>query len=916
MLKGQNEIRMMWLMVLIIVAIGLWFADLKEVSALCILAFGVSVMHYVDDLQQPADQLSQQLGLRWKSTSRAPLYTASVIALVGGVAGFHLLTGLGLSAWIFFFLRWLKRLERQLLQTQYYIQQQQKASVTQPLELQPSSSTIVQEQAMPRAENIEPIATEKGLNLIDQLQLWLFKGNPVLKVAIGVLVIGIVLLLRFATEHWQLSLTVKLLLVAGVSAAITALGYRLVYKNRSFALALEGLGLASLSFTLFFAYYNQVIPSLAVASCCFALILVTAVWLSLKQQSIELALMAMIMAYIAPFTLPVRSASAVEFVSYYLVINIAVAVLSTLRPWKFLNQIAFLMTLFVGGSYAIYHGVDTERPSLSILIFAHASIFIWLGFRFSQLLAKENLSQFELKPILDLVLIFGTPIVSYIFLYLMYFDDNGWQATFSLAFAAIYALLYTLAKRYRVIEQITQSYFSLMLIFLAFVPPILLTEHWSVAGWALEGAFIFIYALYRQSRISHYVGMGLLLMAGCSAVYYFSVENVFPSPVYWILAFSYLSTVCIANAVPKFQQQLNGGAISFFCLQMLFTTILLFVLLLDVIDSKNQVTCILLILSLGYVLVNELLLRRGAIWSWLLPKWIGLIPLYAVAYYMVIDVSHQGALLWPFASDRVLVAVTGLLLTLLWLRPLLGLKAEKEWVSLGVLLSLALSSLTLVPSMPFISVVILPLCFALWCAWRQSDWPMFWQARSSLVLMSLWVILSQIFSQQAFQFYLMPVLNPFDLVSIAMLAGFIWMLNQQMKAGLDNSLGAMMMVLGLLWLSSYVVLRALHHYLATPYNQWQMWQDATIQLSFTLLWVSLAFICMLLASRRQLRSLWFFGGSILVLVTLKLVLFDLSHIGTLTRVISFLGAGFVMLIISYIAPMPEISNQPRPSKHS
>jgi hypothetical protein len=310
-------------------------------------------------------------------------------------------------------------------------------------------------------------------------------------------------------------------------------------------------------------------------------------------------------------------------------------------------------------------------------------------------------------------------------------------------------LLYTLAKRYRVIEQITQSYFSLMLIFLAFVPPILLTEQWSVAGWALEGAFIFIYALYRQSRISHYVGMGLLLMAGCSAVYYFSVENVFPSPVYWILAFSYLSTVCIANAVPKFQQQLSGGTVSFFCLQMLFTTILLFVLLLDVIDSKNQVTCILLILSLGYVLVNELLLRRGAIWSWLLPKWIGLIPLYAVAYYMVIDVSHQGALLWPSASDRVLVAVTGLFLTLLWLRPLLGLRAEKEWASLGVLLSLALSSLTLVPSMPFISVVILPLCFALWCAWRQSDWPMFWQARSSLVLMSLWVILSQIPSSKS-----------------------------------------------------------------------------------------------------------------------------------------------------------------------
>lgn len=84
MLKGQSDIRMMWLMVLIIVAVGLWFADLKVVSALCILAFGVSVMHYVDDLQQPTDQLRQQIGLARQSTSKAPLYIASIVALVGG----------------------------------------------------------------------------------------------------------------------------------------------------------------------------------------------------------------------------------------------------------------------------------------------------------------------------------------------------------------------------------------------------------------------------------------------------------------------------------------------------------------------------------------------------------------------------------------------------------------------------------------------------------------------------------------------------------------------------------------------------------------------------------------------------------------------------------------------------------------
>jgi uncharacterized membrane protein len=103
-----------------------------------------------------------------------------------------------------------------------------------------------------------------------------------------VLLIGLILLLRFATEHWQLSLAVKLSLVAAVSVGIVVFGYVFQHKNRSFALALEALGLSGLFLTLFFAYYNGVIASLAIASLYFVVVMAVTLWLSLKQQSIEL----------------------------------------------------------------------------------------------------------------------------------------------------------------------------------------------------------------------------------------------------------------------------------------------------------------------------------------------------------------------------------------------------------------------------------------------------------------------------------------------------------------------------------------------------------------------------------------------------------------------------------------------------
>ena len=503
MQTGQREIRMMWLMGLTIVAIAAWFLAVPLLSALCGIALIMSVMHYVDSIENPSARLAEQRGIAFQPTSKVPLYLAAFVILIGMVGQWGGLIGLGISGWLFFFFRWLRHLEYLLLSVQ-----------AQPYQVISDRFT--------ESENSPSLPTTLNntddLSLSEQVKRWLWQGNPVLKVAIVILLIGLILLLRFATEHWQLSLAVKLSLVAAVSLGVVVFGYALLQKNRSFALALEALGLSGLFLTLFFAYYNGVIASLVIASLCFVVVMALTLWLSLKQQSIELALMALIIAYLAPFTLPVRNATAIELVAYYLVINIAVAVLSTFRPWKVLNQIAFLMTVVVGGAYAFYQGKASERDMLAVLVLAHSAVFIWLSFRYSQLLAREDLTQFKLKPILDVALIFAAPIIAFAFLYVMYFEETTWQAGFSLGFAALYAMLYQLLKRAHSIELIAQSYLSLTLVFLALIPPILLPDQWGVVGWSVEGALIFMYALYRNSALSRYLAMGLQAVAGLSSL--------------------------------------------------------------------------------------------------------------------------------------------------------------------------------------------------------------------------------------------------------------------------------------------------------------------------------------------------------------------------------------------------------------
>lgn len=994
MQTGQNEIRIIWFMLLIIIAIGAWWLDVPMLSYICAVAAVISVMFFVGRVQNSLEQVAGAQSQVQRQSSRTPLYIAALIAFLAILVDWYLLAAVALSVWVFMLLRWLHRLEQGLYQLQQlqsaaahtHVQKTKtqthlvehvlantseldadlssvKAKVDETVISTTSQPEIIaiqsdstlssapnsvqeqpahvsypsQDQEYPHQEHLHqeysasdlanssrsatPFATQARAStnsLLQQVQSWLLHGNPVLKAAISVLLIGVVLLLRFATEHWQFSLAVKLLFVAGVSAAVTVFGYLLRNKNRSFALGVQGLGLAGLCLTLFFAYYNLVIPNLAIASLCFIVVMLLTLWLSLKQQSVELALMAMLIAYFAPFTLPVRNATAIEFIAYYLLINISVAILSSLRPWKYLNQIAFLMTVVVGGSYAFYHGYIFERQVLTLLVLAHAAIFIWLGFRFSQLLAQEDVATFQLKPILDLALIFGAPIVGYACLYLMYFEETAGQAAFSLLFAVIFAGLYWLTKQHRQTKFIAQSYFSLMLIFSVLIPPILLPEQWSVIGWALQGVAVFIFAFIQYSKISRYLALGLFAVAGLSGLYYLVELPYFERSIYWVLSLSYATVVVFSNSRAAFRQQLSTATTSVLCLMMLSATSLWLWLGLDYFDGELATVQTLLAVVVIYLIINEVLLSRQATWTWLLPKWLGLTPVSLTAAGLLFSRSYDGAVHWVSDTERLLFALFTGVLSVLWLRPLWTVRSDKEWLSLGLLPILAMASLTLLPQHPYSSVVILPLLFAAWCWWQQpdSDWRKFWYARSNLIFMLMWMLCSQFLTEQAFYGYVLPILNPFDLVSIAMLVAILWMLNLQRKTHLDQGLAAVIMVLSLLWLSSYVLLRALHLYLGTPINQIAVWQDATVQLSLTMLWVSLACIAMWIASLKQLRALWILGSSILVIVTLKLVLLDLSNIGTLMRVLSFFAAGLGMLLIAYIAPIPEpdlVKNNTSPS---
>jgi len=155
----------------------------------------------------------------------------------------------------------------------------------------------------------------------------------------------------------------------------------------------------------------------------------------------------------------------------------------------------------------------------------------------------------------------------------------------------------------------------------------------------------------------------------------------------------------------------------------------------------------------------------------------------------------------------------------------------------------------------------------------------------------------------------LPLVNPLDVgVALALVAILLWLRTVGQARG--PLLGAIAAA-GFVWLNAMLV-RAFHHYEGVPYR-FDAWVDSlAVQSGLTLLWSFIALVAMWFGARRGVRAPWVTGAALLGAVVLKLMVVDLSGTGSVTRIVSFIGVGVLMLVIGYVAPLPakEVRHAP------
>jgi uncharacterized membrane protein len=151
-----------------------------------------------------------------------------------------------------------------------------------------------------------------------------------------------------------------------------------------------------------------------------------------------------------------------------------------------------------------------------------------------------------------------------------------------------------------------------------------------------------------------------------------------------------------------------------------------------------------------------------------------------------------------------------------------------------------------------------------------------------------------------------PLLNPLDIgIGIALAAIALWLRSAPMAGfAARRTVGtALLGIAGFVWLNAMLV-RGFHHHAGVPYRFAAWSATPAVQTGLTLLWTATALVLMWFSASRGARVAWMVGAALLAAVVLKLLLVDLSGSGTLTRIVSFIGVGVLMLVIGYVAPLP------------
>jgi uncharacterized membrane protein len=765
--------------------------------------------------------------------------------------------------------------------------------------------------------------------IVNMLRRFFTGSNTLVRAGVVILFFGVAFLLRYMAEHTHLPIELRLSGVATGGGVLLMLGWRLRSTRAGYALALQGGAVGILYLTVFAALR---LYGLLPATIAFPLLVVIAglsATLAILQNSMSFALLAVTGGFLAPVLASTGEGSHIVLFSYYAVLNAGILAMAWFRAWRPLNIAGFVFTFAIGTAWGVLRyqpeAFASTEPFLVLLFLFYLAIAILFTYR----------QPINLRGYIDGTLIFGTPIAAFALQSLMLHERLMPLAYSALAMSALYLVVaWTLRLRRRESQTVlVESFTAIGVVFLTLAIPLALDARWNAAAWALEGAAL-VWIGCRQNRaLPRLCGALLSVASGCITATQFHSDNghVFlPLASYFGVIIQSAAAISSAHILNAYRQRLkrfeefNSGGLFAWGLWWWSIGGISEILQYWPAHALAWVLIFLSLTTLACSIIHQTTTLRAAKAAALLQLPI----MFACAAVAIGSVQHPfingGWLAWPLAFIGLHVVMhshegvsRGSLAN--------ALNAGSAWLLCGIFSwELAWSIDDVISggaSWPAIAWAVIPAAFLFWLPRlvTRVEWPFAKNREAYLFIagvgvaffLCLWSLMTNVTSSgDTAPLPYCPFLNPLDLAqAFALLILFrYWRFLRAVRsvgfARIDQRLPIPVLAgLGFIWLNA-VLLRTLHQWFGVPLGIDQIIASTLVQTSLSIFWAVLALITMLVAARQQRRIVWMIGGGLLVIVIVKLFLVDLSRIGSIERIVSFVGVGILMLIVGYISPIP------------
>jgi uncharacterized membrane protein len=804
--------------------------------------------------------------------------------------------------------------------------------VAEPLQLLPphaeATTSPGPEASAPPPVTPPPISPPKGLEDLPGFR-WLVGGNTVVRVGIVILFFGVAFLVKYAHEHVRVPIELRLTGIAAAALVLLGIGWRLRERRPGYALALQGGGIGVLYLVIFAAFrlYGLVPPVAA-----FVLLVAVAAlsaMIAVVQDARSLAVLGASGGFLAPILASTGGGSHVALFGYYAVLNVGIVAIAWFKAWRELNLVGFAFTFGIGtfwgfSFYRPEHFRSTE-PFLVVFFLLYVAIPILFARR-----QARGVDQY-----VDATLVFGAPLVAFGLQVGLVHDHPFGAAWSAFALAAMYLVLARIVfgRAGERLRLLAEAFLALGVVFGTLAIPLALDGRWTSAAWALEGAAIVWTGVRQRRLLARIFGLALQFLAGAA----FLNDLAWPVGAPPVANSAYLGCVFLALA-------------GLFCAWYLERHGL------DVTEPERVTARVLFAWGIAWWVGGALqeidlhvrtayrvptalvfLTASCAAFSWLHTRldWrLARYPALAVPPLMVVaatatvgeqahPLAHLGYVAWPFAF-----ALHFLLLrrhqaaasryqywahaTGLWLLAGLG-SWEVGWGIDRLVAGRAV--------WPIIGWALVPgaLLTLLALGGMRIAWPVAAHRDAYLragtaplaVFLGGWALLVNfVTSGDPSPLPYVPILNPLDLAQVgAVLAVGLWFVEVRRLRLPGVADVPPTTAYGLLAAAAFVwanamLLRTIHHWAGVPFRLDALVRSDIVQTALSIFWTLLALVSMIVGTWRGLRPAWLAGAGLMAVVVAKLFLVDLSSIGTVQRIVSFIGVGVLMLVVGYFSPVP------------